>query len=169
MATVPAPRTWTVGELLTASKLNTDLRDGLNFLLTPPLTILTRSVSQSFANNAIDPVTWPVEVVDRDGGHSTSSNTSRYTAATAGYYTLHAFIEWDVTSTTGFRRIMFRTNGATFTHQDSRSSPPTRPIPHLSGIVFLAVNDYVEVTGDQSGGTTIGVFQGRWDILWTST
>lgn len=170
MATVPAPRTWTVGELLTASKLNADLRDGLSFLLAPPLAILTRTALQAVGSGSLIALPWDTEVVDRDGGHSTSTNISRYTAQTAGYYSAHHWHEWPVPNTTGYRRVMFRTNGSTLTHQDSRTSPTSVAMSHLSGLIFLAVNDYVEVTLDQNSGSSVNIgSNARLDIVWAST
>lgn len=170
MATVPVPRTWTVGELLTAAKLNVDVRDGLNFLLAPPLAVLTKNVSQSFTSGSFTAMTWPTEQVDRDGGHSTSTNTSRYTAQTAGYYTMHEWHEWSLDSTSGYRRTTFRTNGLTITHQDARPVPAILNISHVSGMVFLAVGDYVEVMVDQNSGVTLTITSNtRWDIIWSST
>lgn len=170
MATVPVPRTWTVGELLTAAKMNTDVRDGLNFLLAPPLAALTKNANQAYTSGSFTGITWPTENVDRDGGHSTSTNTNRYTAQTAGYYTMHVFANWTLESASGYRRVLFRTNGTTFGHQDSRPGLATVNMSHLSGIAFLSVGDYVEVMADQNSGTTISVANGSiWDIIWSST
>lgn len=170
MATVPSPRTWTVGELLTAAKMNTDVRDGLNFLLAPPLAVLTKNATQSFSSGSYVAVTWPTELVDRDGGHSTSSNTSRYTSQTAGYYTLHEWHEWSLDSTSGYRRTGFRVNGSSVTHQEGRPQPSLMNMTHLSGMVFLAVGDYVEVMADQNSGTSLTIgSNARCDIVWSST
>ncbi|YCK35184.1 hypothetical protein ACNF49_14175 [Actinomadura sp. ATCC 39365] len=170
MATVPVPRTWTVGELLTAAKMNVDVRDSLNFLLAPPLAVLTKTGIQSVTSGTLTAVTWPTEQVDRDGGHSTSTNTSRYTAATAGYYTFHHWNEWGLASTSGYRRVLFRLNGSTYTHQDGRTSPTTAAVSHLSGMVFMSVGDYAEVIVDQNSGVSLDLSSNaRWDVAWTST
>jgi hypothetical protein len=170
MATVPVPRTWTVGELLTAAKLNVDVRDALSFLLAPPLAILTKNGVQSVTSGSYVALTWPTEQVDRDGGHSTSTNTNRYTAQTAGYYLLNEWNEWGLTSTSGYRRIGFRINGVTITAQEARTSTPSMAMSHLSGLAFLSVNDYVEVMVDQNSGSALDVASNaRWDIIWSST
>lgn len=170
MATVPVPRTWTVGELLTAAKLNVDVRDGLNFLLAPPLATLTKNASQSYATAAYTGITWPTELVDRDGGHSTSTNTNRYTAATAGYYSMYCFANWSLESASGYRRLGFRVNGTTIGHQEGRPATASIAMSHLSGLAFMSVGDYVEVMADQNSGVTLTIVNSsQWDIIWSST
>lgn len=169
MATVPSPRTWTVGELLTAAKLNTDLRDGLNFLLAPPLAVMTKT-SQSLTSGSYTALLWPTELIDRDAGHSTSSNTSRYTAQTAGYYAMTVYAEFSIENATGFRRLGFRPNGGTVTHQATQPGSVSSLQANLAGMMFLAVGDYIEVMADHNSGVTMSAgLQGRWDVAWRST
>lgn len=173
MATVPTPRTWAVGELLTAAKLNTDLRDGLNILLSPPLAILRSTTLQNMTNGADTPLNWPIEDLDTDGGHSTVTNTSRYTAQTAGYYLLTANFTFAANSS-GTRRGSFRKNGTTMFSR-------VRIVPNAGNFigfshtarVFLAVSDYVEAIGWQDSGGTLttdneSFTDPRWEIQWTS-
>lgn len=170
MATVPVPRTWTVGELLTAAKLNTDARDAINFLLAPPLAVLTKNAGQSITSGSYGALLWQTESVDRDGGHSTVTNTNRYTAQTAGYYAMTTYAEWSLENTTGFRRIAYRVNGSTVTHQATQPPSVSNCQANLSGLLFLSVNDYVEVMADQSSGVTMTVpATARWDVAWRST
>lgn len=163
MATVPSPRTWAVGELLTAAKLNTDLRDGLSFLLGPPLAVLVKNATQSVSSTTFTPLTWEVEQIDRDGGHSTVTNTSRYTCLTAGWYHLHASIRWDSINFNGETRLgRFRKNGTTElpgSSQAVRSSPNFALTTQIvSSYVQLAVNDYVEV-GVKTDTTLLILYQ----------
>lgn len=176
MATLPNPRTWTVGELLTASKLNLDLRDGLNFLLSPPLAILRKNASQSTSNGVHAAITFEVEDIDRDGGHSTSVNTSRYTSQTAGYYHLAGEITF-AANATGWRDIMFQKNGSSTTRQ-SRNGTPAIPggtadsALNLTGYMFLGVSDYVEILAYQTSGGALNVLvsnqDSRFEICWKS-
>ncbi|MGW0805942.1 hypothetical protein [Nonomuraea sp. NPDC002799] len=174
MATVPVPRTWTVAELLTAAKMNTDVRDGLNFLLSPPLAILRKNASQAATNSAHTIVTWEVEDIDRDGGHSTVTNTSRYTSQTAGYYQLSGEITFAANGS-GWRDIMFQKNGTTSTRQ-SRNGTPAIPSGtadsalNLTGTMFLGVGDYAEILAYQTSGGALNMnvsnqdcrFEARW-------
>lgn len=86
MATVPTFRTWVVGELVTASFMNTNIRDAGNFLTAVPLYEGRQTVAQSIPNAANTPVNMDTEDIDTDGGHSTVTNTSRYTVQTAGWW-----------------------------------------------------------------------------------
>ncbi|MEU1731385.1 hypothetical protein [Streptosporangium sp. NPDC020145] len=167
---VPSPRTWVVGEIVTAAKLNADIRDALNFLLSPPLWELTHSgiIAPASSTQAVMP--FDTEIVDRDNGHSTSSNTSRYTSQTAGYYLVSGAVGF-VSNGTGKRELTILLNGTTETYPSS--------IPGLAagftgltttGRVYLAVGDYVELYVWQNSGGTLNTnttkggprFGGHW-------
>lgn len=184
MATVPNPRTWTASELVTAAKLNADIRDSYNYFNSPPLCRLTKNALQTISENTTTAVTWQTEVIDRDGGHSTVTNTSRFTAVTAGWYHLRTSIHWDEGAFVKFKwaDLTFRKNGTTSQSRAVSTQLATGnlfAVPHLTeGYMQLAVNDYVEVMvihlqgGGSvdilaSGGNTPGV--SSFDIRWVST
>lgn len=175
MATVPAPRTWTVGELLTAAKLNTDLRDGLNVLLSPPMAVLRKSVAQAVANATLVFITWDVEDLDRDGGHSNVTNNTRYTSQTAGWYYLNGVVRWS-TGAGDSREYLYRktlSGGGTETYS-MQSEPNVGALVRGSMHLFLSVNDYVEVGVAQNSGASIntsGHTDGntRFEVRWAST
>lgn len=159
MATLPSPRTWTVGELLTAAKLNTDLRDGLNFLLSgKPLCKLKLSASVSVSNQNIP---WSVEDVDRDNGHSTVTNTDRYTAQTAGWYRATAAVEWIDAFTAGKGRrvsIGHISSGGSLIWSTGVASlslgTGNNTQQNVSDMFPLAVGDYFTVAVSISGSGT---------------
>jgi hypothetical protein len=177
VATLPSPRTWTASEQVTAAKLNTDLRDNFNFYKAPPLARLRKSGNQSIPAGAITAVTWDQEILDRDAGHSTTTNTSRYTAQTAGYYHLRACVVWALNTANNpdWIDMYFRRNGSTIynrtvyvVHEDFFDSPQI-----AEGFVDLTVGDYVEVvvlTLNAPGAinvvagsaTTFSSFETRW-------
>lgn len=167
MATLPNPRTWTVAELLTAAKMNLDVRDGLNFLLSPPLAILRKTASQAIPNGTHTAITFDTEDLDRDGGHSTVTNTSRYTSATAGYYQISGNVTFAANGT-GWRDIMFQKNNSSTTRQ-SRNGTPAIPSGtadsalNLSGTLFLAVSDYVEIMAYQTSGGSLNAIASNQD------
>lgn len=87
MSTVPTLRTWVAGEVVTAAEMNANVRDPLNWLLsTKALFSAVQTIAQSIANTTWTSITFTTEILDRDNGHSNSTNTSRYVAATPGYY-----------------------------------------------------------------------------------
>lgn len=159
MATVPAPRTWTVGELLTAAKMNTDVRDGLNFLLSPPRALLHKSTNQSVTSNTFASITWNSEQYDNDAAHSDATNPSRYTAQTAGWFEFHALIQYEGTSSTGDRQAMFLKNGAgnpigMLVTRTNNSNSATCLIMAWS---LMSVGDYIEAQAWQNSGVAINV------------
>lgn len=172
--TVPTAYTWTVGELLTASKLNSYLRDAIAFLLSPPYGAFQRTTSLSIANTTTTNVGWDLEVADTDGAHSTVTNSDRFTCQTAGLYENVVAIPW-VGNATGVREINFGVNGVS-SYAGSRLVPTaavsfvnsaSKPLP-------LSVGDYVNVKAWQSSGGALSIDQTfasgpTWDVLWRRT
>ena len=180
MATVPNPATWTVGDLLTASNLNLDLRDSLNFLLAPPLAILIDPGTGPIPDATVTALPWPSEAIDRDGGHSNSTNNTRYTCQTAGYYDIYCAVAWQHT-TANRRNLNIRKNGSTdlagsiFDQTAATdTSFPLYPTQSVSLKTFLSVGDYVETTVWHNNGGAIplsAIVTGlqRWELQWVST
>lgn len=174
MATVPSPRTWTVGELLTASKMNTDLRNGLNFLLSgKPVASLTKTANQSIPNNTFTNITWNTELIDRDAGHDNSTNNSRYTAQTAGWYRVIAHLSWNANFTAKIRQTAVLRSAAQlfflsagFGDADGNFASSTS-----AGLIFLSVSDYLEVQGMQASGGALDVVptHSRFELEWSSS
>ncbi|HZP55027.1 hypothetical protein [Actinocrinis sp.] len=151
---VPVPRTFTVGEVETGAYLNS-LRDALNFLINVPIVTAGQASVQSIPNTTWTSLTLDTTVVDSYGGHSNTTNNSRYTAQVAGWYLCCGTCGF-AANATGFRQIRLAKNGAQVTF-----SVATLPVvaatvatvivtPTLQ--VFLAVGDYLEVQGFQSSG-----------------
>lgn len=159
MATLPNPRTWTVGELLTAAKLNTDLRDGLNFLLSPPLAVLRLSADITISNNSVTGVSWNSEAIDRDGGHDNVTNPTRYTAQTAGWYDVGIAIAW-FTNTTGQRQIIIGGNVSAGLAGNVAPGSASGTLTYMSAARthFLNVGDYVYAEVWQNSGGSLNIW-----------
>ena len=175
MATVPSPRTWAVGELLTAAKLNTDLRDGINFLLNPPRALITDPTPTSISGSTMTTLSWGSEEYDNDGGHSTSSNTSRYTVQTAGRYEYLANINWTQTGA-GNREVYVRKNGTTDLRIAYTNNPSTgtwTSTIQCHGDSLLVAGDYLEVRLFQNTVNTASVSNGAdrtfFKVAWIGT
>src|SRR6185312_17261357 len=112
MGTVPILRTWVAGELVTAAYMNTNVRDAGNFLLATPTFQGRQSISQSMPNLTNTAVLFDTEIIDSDNVHSTTTNTSRYTPLTPGYYQFGGGVGWTL-NTTGVRCAWFTFNGST--------------------------------------------------------
>lgn len=145
MPSVPTEITWTTGQLVTAAQLNANLRDALNFFLTPPLFIGRHTVTQNIAITAWTGLNFDVEDVDTAGGHSTVTNISRYIGQYPGYYQIDTNVDW-AANTGGIRAVAWRTNGGTtFGKVQLQATNPFDMSHHTGGKVFLnGTTDYVE-------------------------
>ena len=107
---VPVPTSTTVGQLLASSFWNTQVAAPITFLVNPPLFVGRLTVATSLATATNIAVPWDTEDLDTDNGHSTGTNTSRYTAATAGWYQVDTTV-WFDTNATGTRTLKLFVNG----------------------------------------------------------
>jgi hypothetical protein len=100
-------------------------------------------------------VTFTTEDLDRDAAHDTVTNTSRYTAQTAGYYWVSGNCAY-ASNATGGRGARLAVNGtalnnsASFVQAVATANPTAVPLP--ARLVFLAVNDFLELQGMQTSG-----------------
>lgn len=129
----------------------------LDRLDSPPLVALRQTVAQSIINASWVAIAFDTEDVDSYGGHSTVTNTSRYTAQYSGWYAVCGMTSFAPNST-GFRTARIQVNGSALlgtqtygTHNGSAEAmiiTPTRD-------VYLTAGDYVEVAGYQSSGGSL--------------
>lgn len=174
MATIPSEITWTTNQIVSAAQLNANLRDAINFIITPPLCILRQTVAQSIGSAGATPILFDSEDIDRDNGHSTTTNTSRYTAQTAGYYHVDAIVAW-ASNTTGARWSFLSINGTAANGRVTMLAPSASLAETpVSGTVFLNVGDYLELQGRQDSGGSLNTsvaapHQSSMTIRWVST
>jgi hypothetical protein len=155
MLAVPSPRTFSVGEIQTGSYFNSSVRDATTFLLNVPICNAIQATPQNVSTGLWTPLTLDSTVVDSYGGHSNSTNNSRYTCQAAGWYLLTAAVCWSSNST-GWRGIRLLKNGTTAvagsgTEVNANTSGVTA-IGTPSVILYLNVGDYVEGEGYQTSG-----------------
>ena len=110
---VPSQETVAVGDKITASLWNDDVRDAVNFLISPPRCKLRKSVTQVIPNATTTAITWDAEVYDTDTMHDNATNNTRITFTTAGTYLITLNAMWGA-SGTGTRRIVIEKNGTTY-------------------------------------------------------
>jgi hypothetical protein len=158
MLSVPAPRTFVVGEIETAAYLNTSVRDTTSYLIGPPIATVYQTLAQSLAANTPTPIAFDSTAVDTYGGHSNTANNSRYTAVVPGYYLIGGGAPMANSIGGTERKIQMYYNGAIVGYASS-SVPPTSATgtavtPALSPtLVFLNVGDFVSIyaTVDTTG------------------
>lgn len=124
------------------------------FLLAPPIAELRQTVVQSIPNNSATAVLFDTEDVDSAGGHSTSVNTSRYTAVYAGWYEIGGAVV--ITgNATGTRAGQVNVNGAAVNGMNTYAlgsvSIPASLVMRTRKL-FLNVGDYVEMLAYQTSG-----------------
>lgn len=99
MATLPTIPGFSYQEVPTVTKLN-QLAGAVSFVTQMPIVAsLKRSSTQSITASTSTAVQWNVSEVDSDGMHSNSTNPSRLTAQTQGYYRVHAVLTLSQTGT----------------------------------------------------------------------
>ena len=153
----PAPPVRAAGSRLTALVYSSDVTDSVNFLTNPPDFVGEQTVAQALANQTWTGLTLDVEDLDSYNGHSTVTNSSRYTAQEPGWYTsCGAFSA--AGNTTGFRAARLQVNGTAIAgaanYVVANGSSETGVVTPTRDI-FLNIGDYVEVAGWQSSGGSL--------------
>ena len=160
MATLPIPTLTapSVGTYDTAAWWTANVVNLLTYGLNPPLFVGTQTIAQSVATSAWTTITLDTEQQDSYGGHSTTTNSSRYTAQVAGWYTVCGVVAW-TQNATGARGARLHVNGASIAGSAQMLAPSSSST--ITGVmtatraVQLAVGDYLEVAGWQASGSTL--------------
>ena len=162
--TVPSIATENVGNYITAALWTSQVSGIMQWLVGSggnglPMFFGYQGTVQSVASGTTGAaITIDTEIIDTDGGHSTVTNTSRYTCQVAGYYLLYGSVGW-AQNATDERITYYMKNGASIAGGSSVQAMPVTTAhatvtPGNLMIVPLAVGDYVELWGSQvSGGS----------------
>lgn len=163
---------------LNSTNLHAYLRDPVAFLMSKPVARLRRDTTQSIVTGGSGTaVQFTLEDVDTDpdgtGGHSTVTNTSRYTARYPGQYRCTGGVAF-VSNTTGRRGIWWMKNGGVL--NGSVAMIPTTPSLALGVVarpitIALAEGDYVELVAYQESGAALNISgttfeQASMDVEW---
>jgi hypothetical protein len=167
----PDPRTWAVGDKATASRMNLELRDALDFLLAPPsCSLVASSVSSTTAIDTV--IAFDSETYDTDTMHTGSG--SKITFTTAGVYLVTGVAVW-VSNSTGYRQVQMRlnANGSVGSGTLIRSWYAAAANGNATSITFawqrsFAANDHIEFWGTQTSGGGLGL-TGYAQAVWQST
>jgi hypothetical protein len=154
------PKTWAVGDILTASDVNTYVRDNTNFLNAPPSARVYNDAAISINNDTITALTFNSERWDTDTIHNTSTNTNRLTCQTAGLYLIHGHVRF-ASNNTGYRIAGIRLNGSTqIANQKTGATQGTTTVLSVSTVYLLTASDYVELVAYQDSGGALNVEAG---------
>lgn len=142
----------------------------------PPIARLRQTTAQTLTSGTWTPITYDAEDVDTDpdgvGGHSTTANTSRYTARYAGWYRVGGAASFAAASS-GSRAARLAVNGVLRPGSMVRlpAAAVSTGLPLRDMLVYLAAGDYLEVQAQQDTGsslntTTASDMQSSVDITW---
>ncbi|MFI6266164.1 hypothetical protein [Micromonospora sp. NPDC051006] len=179
MPAVPETKaTWTDNtDALNSTNLNAYLRDPIRFLMNPPRAKLRQAVAQTLTTGVLTALTFTAETVDTDldgiGGHSTSSNTSRYTARYPGWYQISGGCTF-ASSATGIRLLRWAVNGTNILGNDvlvGAVSGNTTRISARTELVPLDIGDYVELFAQHTAGANLNTNvsaeeQSTMNVIW---
>lgn len=178
---VPNPATAVAGVDISAAYWNAQVRDSLNYLLTPPFARIYQHTPQTgLAASTWYPMNMDVTVVDAYGGHSNVTNNSRYTAQAQGWYEVSGGAAGYAGAANFQLQSVIDVNGVAQpgTHGQFTTSisggvvwAPIEPTP-----IFLNVGDYVQIFANGSlawqtyvGGITTDAFNSRMTVKWISS
>ena len=133
-------------------------QDGTEVNMTgTPCARVYNSAAISINNNTVTSLTFDSERFDTDTIHSTSSNTSRLTATTAGKYDIAGTASF-VSNATGRRALLIRYNGTTvIAQQEWDTSQNGITYMTISTLYDMAVDDYVEMLVFQDSGGSLNI------------
>lgn len=178
--TVPVMPTESPGLYITSALWGASVKGLGDFITAPPVFSAYQATTQAIPHNAFTSATLDTERTDPDGGHSTVTNTSRYTFQVAGWYLALGVAAFAATSNVGSRAAKFLTNGTTAVPASEQLALPTTTtastVP-VFALVQAAVNDYIELQIYQNSGSGLNtsVNLTGWDwatsmtLLWVST
>ena len=149
---VPAPITFIVGNDVTASQLNTNIRDAVDYLIGPPIATIYQTASQTLTNaNTSYALTFDSTAVDSYNGHSNTVNPSRYVAQVPGWYLVTGAAVFSPTTSGNYRKAQVYKNGTAVPYATGQvpqvsSSSFATAVAVAPTIVFLnGTGDYVEL------------------------
>lgn len=157
MAVVPTPATFAFGTPAPSATMTTGVGDPLRFLLAPPIAELWQDTGVSLVTSGTyQALGFNQEDVDSANGHSTTTNTSRYTAVYSGWYRIGGGVAIvSDGSGTGNRAVKIYVNGTPAQASlvlERGLSGNTCGVPVRSKLVYLNAGDFVEIYAMQSSG-----------------
>ncbi|MET8624530.1 hypothetical protein ABZW30_12365 [Kitasatospora sp. NPDC004669] len=156
---VPTPASVVPGGYDTAALWNANVYNGLQFLLNPPLFEGYQSAAQSVANGSVTAIGIDTTTIDTYGGHSNTTNNSRYTCQTgaAGWYQVIACLGF-AANANGSRALELHKNGTVIKLGYDGSDNTRIDIAgalQATALIQLAVGDYVEAFAYQTSGGSL--------------
>lgn len=162
MALPPTAATWVDGPV-DAADLNADLRDVLEWMLSPPRILALRTSHQSLPNATVTAVQLPAESYKSGFTHSTVTNTRALTVDVDGLYVVYGNIEITESAGGGQRRVELCKNGTTdgtggtIFARDNSARLGTPNFLAISGMVRAVAGDFFQMLAYQSSGGSLNI------------
>ncbi|MGW2936086.1 hypothetical protein ACWDA7_30510 [Streptomyces sp. NPDC001156] len=154
---IPVPAQEVPGASVASTLWNSQVRDGLGFLLGEPLFMGTQTSSQNVPSGAWTAINLNTEQIDTYGGHDNVTNNSRYTAQVDGWYSVCGVSCW-ANNGTGTRASRIHVNGNVVQGSSQMFAPNPSNITGVATplrTVYLNTGDYVELAGWNSSGLAL--------------
>lgn len=90
---VPSQRTWSVGDIVTAAMMNANVRDAVNYLLSPPTLIARQATAQSVASSST-PSVITLDTLSKDNYSGWNASTHTYTIPYTADYLICGQTQW---------------------------------------------------------------------------
>lgn len=156
-----APPSQTTGDVIGATAWNR-LGDNDKWLASDhPICIAYRSSTQTVLDATDTTVTWTNNLVDNSAIHSTSVNTSRFTAPVDGMYHAVAGVGWSADAD-GTRHLRWQVTGTGVGGLTGIATGPASPggqptYQQTTAEVFLAAGAYLELIAYQNAGNSLTI------------
>ena len=156
------PMTFSAGAVLTASQMNTYVRDNVDFLSEPPRALAYHNTTQSISTATETIMACNSEEYDSDTMHDPSTNNERLTASTAGTYLLNGACAFASGYTGRFFIYLKSTGGGGHTAilDHHCSAGGSQPQGMVGGTIALAAAEYAWISVYQESGGALNITSG---------
>jgi hypothetical protein len=155
-----------LGEDVDDALLNLRTQIPIDLLQSPCCVLLYSTVAQTIGTVTWIAINFTSEFVDQPspGGHSTSTNISRWIPSVAGTYDVYGQVAWNANAT-GARGTRIMKNGAGIDtcpySMQGNSGGADINTPRTQGMVTMnGSTDYLELDGYQASGGNLNTFYG---------
>lgn len=166
--TVPSLALQNPGNLVTSALWNNGPKAIGDFYLSPPIFRCRQANAQTFSNQIWAAVALDATAdIDSEGGHSSITNNTRYTAQVAGWYLCLGFCAWANSANAQQSIYCALAKNGSIVVGTGQAAPKTgNDFSSVSseGLIYLQVGDYVEVWGRQDTGANMNTWTSNVDL-----
>ena len=155
MATVPTLDSFTAGELVTAAKLNKNVRDAGNFFRAQPACGLRASSAQAYASGT-SAITTVMDAIDFDNDSMADLANNRIVIKTAGLYSISGVLRFASGAANTYRGVRIYKNGVYVSGSEGIVGGAVGVwAANVNVVLPMAVNDNIILSAFQSSGASL--------------